>query len=224
MKVLLVGILALGTSTAFAQNLTKAQLVTVLQSKKTVLEAVNVGMTKSMTTTSFATLEDGTKCDYTMSAVQTILKIDGDKIIVLSKENFSPVQTPVCVAGGMQPYQESVVFFEAKPTLAQDLQDLNESDVKSITRAGEIITMSVNGVITNEDGTTGNELVTVKYDLTKSSFKNLMLSQTAAAKIETMDAADIDVNSVNLTDVIFCENNDGDNSDCTRGDFSDILF
>ncbi len=224
MKAILVGILALGSSAAFAQNLTKAQLAAVLQSKKVVLEAVNAGMTKSMTTTSFATLEDGTKCDYSMTAVQSILKVEGDKIIVLSQEKFLPVQTPACVAGGMQPFQESVVFFEAKPTLAQDLQDLNESDVKSISRAGEIVTMTVNGVITNEDGTTANELVTVKYDLTKSSFKNLILSQTAAAKIETVDAADIDVSTVNLTDVVFCENNDGDNSDCTRGDFSDILF
>jgi hypothetical protein len=224
MKAMIVGILALGTSTAFAQNLTKAQLAAVLQSKKAILEAVNVGMTKSMTTTSFATLEDGTKCDYTMSAVQSVLKVDGDRIIVLSQENFRPVPIPACVAGGMQAFQESVVFFEPKPTLAQDLQDLNESDVRSIIRVGEMITMSVNGVITNEDGTPTNELVTVKYDLSKSSFKNLVFSQTASVKVETADAPDIDVSTVNLTDVVFCENNDGDNSDCTRGDFSDILF
>lgn len=224
MKAILVGVLALGSSTVFAEALTKAQLATALQSKKVILESVNAGMTKSMTTTSFATLEDGTKCEYTLVAVQSILKVDGDKIIVFSRESFRPVQTPVCVAGGMQAYQENVVFFEAKPSMAQDLKDLIESDVKSISRAGEVVTMAVNGIITNEDGSTASEVVIVKYDLSKSSFKNLILSQTAAAKVETVDAADVDVNTVNLTDVVFCENNDGDNSDCTRGDFSDILF
>lgn len=224
MKAMIVGILALGSSTAFAQNLTKAQLATALTSKKAVLEAVSPGMSKSMTTTSFVALEDGTKCNYTQSSVQTILKLEGEKMIVYSQENFRPEANPACTAAGMETFQENVVFFEAKPTLAQDLKDLNDSDVKTIVRAGEIVTMTVNGVVTNADGTTASELVTVKYDLTKSSFKNLILSQSASTKVETAEAANVDVNTVNLTDVVFCENNDADNSDCTRGDFSDILF
>ncbi|MES2527641.1 MAG: hypothetical protein V4598_11165 [Bdellovibrionota bacterium] len=224
MKAIIVGILALCTTTAFAQNLTKAQLATVLTSKKAVLENVKPGMSKSMTTTSFVALEDGTRCDYTQSSVQTILKLEGDKMIVYSQERFQPVLTAACAQSGMEAFQENVVFFEAKPTLAQDLKDLTDSDVKTIVRAGEIVTMTVNGVVTNADGTTASELVTVKYDLTKSSFKNLILSQSASLKVETAESADIDVNTVNLTDVVFCENNDADNSDCTRGDFSDILF
>ncbi len=145
-------------------------------------------------------------------------------MIVYSQESFRPEANPACTAAGMEAFQENVVFFEAKPTLAQDLKDLNDSDVKTIVRAGEVVTMTVNGVVTNADGTTGSEIVTVKYDLTKSSFKNLILSQSASLKVETAEAANVDVNTVNLTDVVFCENNDADNSDCTRGDFSDILF
>lgn len=224
MKLMLAGILALGTGSAFAQSLTKAQLATLMQSKKAVLEAVNVGMTKSTVTSSSVTLEDGTKCDYTQSSVQSILKIDGDKMIVFSKESFQPVVTEACTAGGLQAFQENVVFFEPKPVVTQDIADLNSSDVQAITKTGDLITMTVNGTITNDDGTTSSELLTVKYDLSKSSFKNMLLSQSPSFKIETTDAADIDVNTVDLHDVVFCENNDGDNSDCVRGDFSDILF
>lgn len=224
MKALLVGILALGTSVVSAQALTKAQMATLLQSKKVTLEAINVGMSKSTVTTSAVILDDGTKCDYTQTSLQSILKIEGEKMIVFSRENFSPVLTPACTAAGLQAFQENVIFYEQKPSLTEDLQDLEASDVKSITKAGEIVTMVVNGLITNADGTTATELVTVKYDLTKSSFKNILLSQSPTVTAQTTDAADIDVNTVNLTDVVFCENNDADNSDCVRGDFSDILF
>lgn len=224
MKVMLVAIIALGTSSAFAQNLTKAQFSTLLQSKKASLEAVHAGMSKSAVTTAAVILEDGTKCDCRQTAQQSILRIDGEKMIILSKETFQPAVKAACQAAGLESFSEDVLFYEAKPTLAQDLQDLNESDVKTISKAGEIVTMTVSGTMTNEDGTTASELLTVKYDLSKSSFKNMLLSQSPSFKIETTDAADIDVNAVNLTDVVFCENNDGDKEDCVRGDFSDILF
>lgn len=224
MKLVLAGILALGTGSVFAQSLTKAQLVTLMQSKKAVLETVSVGMSKSLVTASSVTLEDGTKCDYTQSSIQSILKVDGDKLIIYSKESFQPVVTEACTAGGMQAFQENVVFFEPKPTVTQDIADLNASDVQGITKAGDLITMTVKGSMTNEDGTTASELMTVKYDLSKSSFKNMILSQSPSFKIETTDLANVDVNAIDLTDVVFCENNDGDNSDCARGDYSDILF
>jgi hypothetical protein len=224
MKAMLIGILALGTSSAFAQNLTKDQFAKLLHSKKAQLEAVNVGMSKSTVTTSSVTLDDGTKCDYTQTALQSILRIDGDKMIILSKESFQPVANDVCTAAGIQAFQENVLFYEDKPSVDEDIKDLNESDVKSIVKAGDQVTMMVNGTLTNDDGTTTIELVTVKYDLTKSSFKNLILNQTPSVKVETTDAIDLDLTTVDLHDVVFCENNDADNSDCVRGDFSDILF
>lgn len=224
MKAILVGILALGTTSVSAQNLTKAQVAALLQSKKITLEAVNVGISKSTVTTSSVTLADGTKCDYRQTAVQSVLKIEGEKMIVVSKENFRPVANKLCSEAGIEAFEESILFYEAKPTLAQDLLDLNETDMKSASRAGEILSMTLSGILTNEDGTTTSELMTVKYDLTKSSFKNLILTQTPTVKTETSDMADIDVNTVDLHDVVFCENNDGDKEDCVRGDFSDILF
>jgi hypothetical protein len=38
------------------------------------------------------------------------------------------------------------------------------------------------------------------------------------------EAADIDISKVNLTNVLFCDDNDGDTSDCLQGDYSDILY
>lgn len=224
MKFLIAGILSLAADSVSAQSLTKAQLTSLLQSKKAQLEFVNAGMSKATVTTASVTLEMGVKCEYNLTAIQSVLKIEGDKMVVLSQEAFRPVLTQACREAGFEAFDETVVFYEAKPSLAQDLEDLNASDVRSITRAGELVTLSVNGTITNEDGSTSSELLLVKYDLTKPSFKNMVLSQSPSFKIETLDRPDIDVNAVDLRDVVFCENNDGDNSDCVRGDFSDILF
>lgn len=224
MKIVLVGLLALGTSSVFAQSLTKAQFATLLQSKKATLEAVSVGMSKLATTSSAVVLEDGTKCDYTQTATQSILRIEGDKLIILSQESFRPVLTPACAAAGIEAFDENVLFYQPKPSVEQDIQDLNASDVQSLQRVGDLVTMAVTGTLTNEDGTTTTELLTVKYDLTKAAFKNLVLSQTSSYKTEVSDRADIDLTTVDLHDVVFCEDNDGDNSDCVRGDFSDILF
>lgn len=224
MKLLLAGILALGATSVSAQNLTKAQIATLLQGRKATLEFVNPGMSKTVVTTASVALEGGLKCDYRQTAVQSILKVEGEKIIVLSKETFQPAATQACIAAGIEAFEESVLFYEAKPALAQDLQELEASDLKSASRIGEVITMTVSGTLTNDDGSTSTELMTVKYDLTKSSFKSMILSQSPSFKIETSEMADIDVATVNLTDVVFCENNDGVKEDCVRGDFSDILF
>lgn len=224
MKALLIGMLLFSATSVSAQNLTKTQVASLLQSKKATLEAVHPGMSKSSVTTAAVILEDGTKCDFRQTAIQSILKIEAEKMIILSKEMFQPAATEACAAAEMEAFEESVLFYEDKPSMALLLQDLNESDVKSATKTGEVLTMTVNGTITNDDGTTTSELMTVKYDLTKSSFKNLILSQTPSFKTETTDMVDIDPNTVDLSDVVFCENNDGVKEDCVRGDFSDILF
>jgi hypothetical protein len=224
MKALLTGLLALATSSVFAQNLTKAQVASLLQSKKAILEAVNPGMSKTVVTNSSLSINDGPECDFRQTAVQTVLKIEGDRMIILSQEKFQPAATAACTAAEVEAFEESVLFYEAKPSVEQDIQDLNASDMKSASRIGDSLTMTVSGALTNDDGTTVNELLTVKYDLTKSSFKNLILSQTPSFKIETTDMPDIDVNTLDLHDVAFCENNDEDKEDCVRGDFSDILF
>jgi len=63
---------------------------------------------------------------------------------------------------------------------------------------------------------------TYKYDLTKSSFKNIVSYQDKYSTATTSDIGDIDVNSFDLTKVLFCDSADSD--ECVEGDFSDILF
>lgn len=222
MKILMIGILALSSSFASAQAISVADLSNLLTARKVSLEAVNPGMSKRVVTNASYLTETGKICSYTQTAVQSILKIEGDKLIILSDETFTPAASDACKEAQLEAFQEKVLSYEAKPSLAEDLADLQAANVSSITRAGEMITMVVNGVLSNEDGTTTTELVTLKYDLTKSSFKNLMSTQTKDYLTTTTDMPDIDVSAANLTDVVFCASDD--ENECVRGDFSDILF
>ncbi len=161
-------------------------------------------------------------CEMRESAVQTVLKIEGDKIIVHSKENYAPAATPACA--GFEASEVSVLFYEDKPSLASDLADLDAStaDIRSIAKAGEIVSMNLSSVVTDDDGTTRTEAVSVRYDLSKPSFKNLIFTQDSTSTTTGEDMADIDVFSINLKKVLFCDSNDSDS--CVEGDFSDILF
>jgi len=213
MKILILGSLLLGTSTSFAQSLDVNGLKNLFTAKKETLEKVHNGMTKKITTTS---KEDN--CGILMTSTQSILKIAGEKVIILSKEKFQPQNTEACrTAGHTTSSDSSILYYETKPTLKNDLEDLDASaaSIKSINRAGEIVTMNLD--VTDEK-------VTIKYDLTKPSFKNMISSQSVNYKTEIQDVADIDVKKVDLTSVSFCDNNDGDTSECTVGDYSDILF
>lgn len=220
MKLLIASSLLIA-STSFAQSIDVAALKNLMTAKQATLEKVNAGMAKRIVTLSRVATELG-PCEMTMTAVQTILKVEGTKIIVHSKENYVPASTPACA--GFESSDVAVLFYEDKPTLANDLSDLNESasQIKAISRAGDLVTMNLTVAVTNDDQTTRTENVTVKYDLSKPSFKNTILVQDSASKVTTEDISDIDVNSVDLTKVLFCESADSDN--CQEGNFSDILF
>jgi len=193
----------------------------LLTQRQAVLEKINQGMSKKLTTITRYPTELG-PCDMTETAIQTVLKIEGAKMIVHSKENYVPAPTPACA--GFENQEVSVLFYEDKPTLVNDLSDLSEtaSQIKSIQKIGDIIHLSLNAPVTREDGTATTELVTVKYDLTKPSFKNTIFMQTPDSITNGEDMADIDVYSINLKNVLFCESADSDR--CSEGDFSDILF
>ena len=103
-------------------------------------------------------------------------------------------------------------------------QDATAKKIKAISKAGEIVTMNVEVSVEDETGTATTEKVTIKYDLTKPSFKNMISSQSINYKTVIEDSADSDLSKVDLTKVSFCDNNDGDESECVEGDFSDILF
>jgi hypothetical protein len=222
MKMLLIGILALSASATYAQSLTKAQFASLLTERKATLEAVNAGMSKKVVTTGVFAPEEDVICDYTQVSTQSVLRIEGDKIIVLSEEEFFPGKGLGCQ--GVEKSLEKVVFFEAKPSLTDELADLEASDVQSITKNGDIVTMVVNGTITDEDGTEETQAVTVKYDLTKSSFKNVLSTETKDLKSVTTEAADKDLTQVDLKKVTFCPASDSPEEECMEGDFSDILF
>ncbi len=211
MKVLLVSSLLIST-TSFAQSLDVNQLQSLMTQRKATLEKVHQGMSKKIVTTSKIPTELG-PCDMTETAIQTVLKVEGDKMIIHSKENYAPASTPACA--DFETQDANVLFYEDRPTLAMDLEDLRSSatNIKTISKAGEIVTMNLS---------VEGEEVTVKYDFSKPSFKNTLLIQDSKSKMIGEDMADINVNTIDLTDVLFCEAADSD--ECAEGDFSDILF
>ena len=222
MKMLLLGSLILGTTTSFAQSMNVNELKNLFSARKATLEKVNAGMTKKIITTS----SEGA-CGIMTTATQIVLKIDGEKMFILSKEKLQPQNSQACRTAGYTASAESaIVYLEDKPALANDLADLDAtaSNIKAINKAGEIVTLNVEVDVEDESGTSSNEKVTIKYDLTKPSFKNMISSQSINYKTVIEDLADSDLSKVDLTKVSFCDNNDGDESECVEGDFSDILF
>jgi len=206
------------SSTAFAQNLDVNGLKSLMTTRKVTLEAVNAGMSKKMTTTGTVKDENGQPCAYKLVSTQSILKIDGAKMLVLARERFSPANTPACRAAGYTAStDDSMLYYETTPTLATELADLDSSasSIRSISRAGELVTITVSA---------DQDLLTLTYDMTKSAFKNMIETRSSVHKVVTENMADIDPKSADLKEVFFCDNNDGDNSECTLGDWSDILW
>lgn len=207
MKGFLLATLFVSTGT-FAQSLDVNSLKGLLAQRKALLEKVNQGMSKKVTTITKYPTELG-PCEVTEISVQTVLKIEGDKMIVHSKESYSPATSSACA--GFEAQTLGVIFFEEKPSLDKDIADLDEiaAQVKSITKAGEIVTLMLPDV-------------TVKYDLSKPSFKNTIFLQDKTSTMNVTDSADIDVYSIDLKKVLFCASADSD--ECAEGDWSDILF
>lgn len=211
MKFLLISSLFL-TTTAFAQTLDINGFKKILTERQTNLERINQGMSKKLVSLTKIPTELGF-CEFTETAIQTILKIEAGKIIVHSKESYIPGQTPSCA--GFESQEVSVLFYEDKPTLAADLADLDASaeTITSIVKAGEIVTLNL---------TVENKPIVVKYDLTKPTFKNVIFSQAGNQTTNGSDMSDVDVNTIDLKKVLFCDSSDSDS--CVEGDFSDILF
>lgn len=193
---------------AFAQNLQMEDFKKLLSQNQKTLEAVQPGMSKKISSITKVETETGI-CELEQTAVQTVLSLEGDKIIVFSKETQTPKASEACE--GFEPVNLNVLFYEAKPSLVADLNDLDEivKDVKKISRQGNFVTLEMNES-------------TYKYDLTKSSFKNIISYQDKFSTANTFDLEDIDVNTFDLTKVLFCDSATSDV--CVEGDFSDILF
>lgn len=219
MKKLFIASLLLSTS-AFAQTMDINALKGLMTARKATLEKINVGMTKKITSLNVVAYDDVPGCKFKQVSTQSVLKIEAQKALVLAKNKNFPANTPACRdAGFTKPEDETgSIFYISKPSLEEDLKDLDAlaASIRSISRAGEIVTMEV---------FTEGLNVTIKYDLTKPSFKNMILSQDADSKTITEDVADIDISKVDLTKVSFCGVDEEGNSECTpAGDYSDILF
>lgn len=199
-------------TSAYAQSLTLPAFKSLLTQRQATLERINQGMSKKLLTTTKIPTELG-PCELTETAVQTVLKIEGDKIIVHSKESYVPAASPACA--GFEAQNVAVIFYEEKPTLASDLAALDESaaQITAIAKSGENVTLNLSAE---------GQAVTVTYDLSKPSFKNTLLIQDKNSKVIGQDMADIDVYSIDLRKVLFCESAESDN--CAEGDWSDILF
>ncbi len=207
----------LSSTSIYAQSLSLESLKNLFTQNQVLLETVNPGMTKKVTTMGTLNSEKG-NCNYRLQSMQTILKIQNDKMIVFAKEKFSPQKSSECIAAGYTTSTDSsLLYFQDKPSLKKDLSDLDlsASDIKTITQTGTIVSLSLQS---------SDDLMTFQYDLTKPSFKNLILSQGHSFKTSSEDLIDIDIKTIDLKKVLFCDNNDGDNSECSEGDYSDILF
>lgn len=212
MKVLLFVALFLSASTGFAQTINLASLKTLMTQRKAVLENVYPGMSKKITTSLKYETELG-DCEVTESAVQTVLRLEAEKIIIYSNETYTPKDSPACA--GFEAQTVGVLFYEDKPSLSQELAELDETApaIQSILRSGDIVTMLL---------ATEGDSVTVRYDFSKSLFKNTIIIQDKNSTMTGLDLADIDVNTIDLRNVLFCASADSD--DCSLGDWSDVLF
>ena len=204
------------TSTSFAQVLDLNGFKNLLMQKQVQLETVNEGMSKKLITNSVITNALGI-CEFTETSVQTVLKIEGSKIIIHSKEVVTAADTPACQDEEIESGEATILFYEEKPTLAADLADLDASahEIRSLSKSSEIITM-------NLELSETKEALSIKYDLRKPSFKNMISTHGKNFSIISQDMADIDVQTLDLTNVVFCASSDSD--DCVEGNFSDILF
>lgn len=193
---------------AFAQNLQIEDFKKLLSQNQKTLESIHQGMSKRISSLVKVETETGI-CELEQTAVQTVLSIEGDKIIVYSNESQKPKAIEACE--GFEPVNARVLFYETKPSLAGDLEDLNAivKDIKKISRQNNFVTLELNDS-------------SYKYDLTKSSFKNIVMYQDKYSTSNTFDMEDIDVNTFDLSKVLFCDSAASD--ECVEGDFSDILF
>lgn len=208
MKVLLLATLFISTG-SFAQTMDLKALKAFMTQKQAVLETVYPGMSKRLTTVVKYETELG-PCEVTETANQTVLSIEGERIIVYSNETYKPAATAAC--DGFETQTSKVLFYEDKPALSRELSELDESAslIQSISRAGNIVTLAL------------KDAVTIQYDFSKPIFKNTLLIQDTQSTMTGTDLPDVDVNTIDLTKVLFCESADSDY--CIEGDWSDVLY
>lgn len=224
MKYLAIGLFLVSTQiTAQAADLSELKNLMVVRENS--LEKVYEGMSREFITTASMTLETG-ECAYTQKSSQTVLKIMSDKMIIISQNTFTPAASDICTTAGYKAFEETILFTDAKPSIEKDLAELEalSESIESINISGELVTIKESFTTQDAEGNNVTEEVTLKTDLSKPIFKNLLSTEGEKFSTTLNDVADKDKNTFNLSDILFCQNNDGDNSECVRGNYSDILF
>lgn len=222
MKVLVFCLFAFSCPILSAQSLNLDGFVSLLSAKKASLEVLYPGMAKKLTTVSSFESEDGAVCNYVQTSAQTVLKIEGDKMIILSDESFKPGPEAGCE--GSEEFSEKVLFFEDVPTLVGLEADLRETQVQSIIVNGNVTNLNVVATGMDEDGNPASESLKLLYNIGMPLFKMVSRIEGELFTTTMSDLPDANLFSLDLTDVLFCPSADAQDEDCAEGDFSDILF
>ena len=222
MKVLIFFLFAFSSPIISAQSLNLDGFMNVLAQKKASLEVLRPGMAKQLTTVSSFESEDGAICNYVQTSTQTVLKIEGDKMIVLSDESFKPGSEAGCE--GSEEFSEKVLFFEDVPTLAGLEADLRQTLVQSIVVNGSIANLNVTVSGVDEEGNPASESLKLLYNLSQPLFKIVSRIEGELYTTTMTDLPDANLMGVDLRDVLFCPSADAQDEECAEGDFSDILF
>lgn len=222
MKTLLIGSLLLTSTATYAQSIDLNALKNLMTSKKESLEKINPGMAKK----TIINAKEG-QCGTMTTLISTVVKVEAEHIIVHETEKFQSQNTQACRSQGVPTSSTSAVLYYAeKPSLTLEISDIEAfgSDLKSISRTGDVITMNIVMNDTNENGTPVNENLTIQNDLNKSAFKYQILNQGLNHKTTTQDMPDTNLSTLDLKNIAFCESVDSDPSTCMTGDWSDLLF
>jgi hypothetical protein len=222
MKVLVFCLFAFSCPILSAQSLNLDSFMRVLTQKKASLEFLRPGMTKKLITISSFESEDGEVCNYEQSSLQSVLKIEGEKMIVLSDETFTPGPEAGCE--GSEAFREKVLFFEDVPTLSQLEADLRQTQVLTINLNGNLAQLNVKAAGVDEDGNPMMENLKLLYNLNMPLFKMVSKIESELYTTTMTDMPDANLITVDLTNVLFCPAADSQDEDCAEGDFSDILF
>jgi hypothetical protein len=200
------------TSACFADSFDKDAFKTLLTQNQSSLEKINVGMSKRLVTHYKKSTEVG-DCLYSKVVDETVMSIEAERerMIVYSLAKTVPVVSEACTKAEIKNFEERMLSYESKPSLKNDLADLDKSEVTTISRDADLVKMEVSGA--------DHKVEQVTYDLRKPSYRNLISMTQENESMTSTDLADLDVNTVDLKNILFC-----DEDECSQGDFSDILF
>ena len=143
-------------------------------------------------------------------------------MIVLSEEKTT--YHPDC--GDTEPFSERIMYYKDIPTVAAfNLElDRDASSISSIKKKDDLVVMNMKFTSVDEEGVEVVETSEITYDLSGPLFSIVSSTDSQNIWSSTSLENDRDLAVIDLSNILFCDNNDEDLSDCAEGDFSDILF